>query len=269
MTGKERLLGILYPRVCPICGEIVLSLDGETAEHETKDTYGAYGIWETHGTSEISVQKRVRYACPECRKKVSFVTEPRCKKCGKAIVQETKEYCRDCAKSRRSFVQGIVLASYTPEVRHALSAVKYGNLRQHLDFFCQELVELRGREIRGWEAEVLIPVPLHPSKRRQRGFNQAEEICVRLSRLLGISVDTKVLYRGRKTAPQKDLNDRQRLANLVEAFGVYQDAVRYGRVILVDDIYTTGSTVEACTRVLLRAGVEEVYVVCLAAGVTD
>ena len=260
MTGKERLLGILYPRVCPICGEIVLPLDREMVEHETIGTRGASGT---------SVKGKIRYVCPECRKKVRFVTEPRCKKCGKAIVQETKEYCRDCAGSRRSCVRGIVLASYTAEVRHALSAVKYGNLRQHLDFFCQELVELHGGEIRSWEAQVLIPVPLHASKRRQRGFNQAEEICVRLSEGLGVPVDTKVLYRGRKTAPQKDLNDRQRLANLVEAFGVYRDAARYRRVILVDDIYTTGSTAEACSRVLLGAGVEEVYVVCLAAGMTD
>lgn len=237
MTGKERLLGILYPRVCPICGEIL----------------------------------RVKgvYACPECREKVRFVTEPRCKKCGKSIVQETKEYCEDCAGSRRSFVQGIVLAGYTAQVRSALAAVKYGNLRQHLDFFCSELVALRGNEIRSWQAQALIPVPLHRSKRRQRGFNQAEEIGKRLSAGLGIPMDTRVLYRRKKTTPQKELNDRQRVANLIEAFGVYEDRVQYERVILVDDIYTTGSTAEACSRVLLASGVVEVYVVCLAAGVTD
>ncbi len=237
MTGKEWLLGILFPRVCPICGEIV--------------------------------RGKGAYACPACREKVRFVTEPRCKKCGKSIVQETKEYCRDCTKSRRSFIKGVILADYTAEVRSALAAVKYRNLRQHLDFFCQELSELRGREIRSWEADALIPVPLHPSKRRQRGFNQAEEICLRLAPVLGIPVDTKVLYRRKKTVPQKDLNDRQRLANLTDAFGADQKAVRYRRVILVDDIYTTGSTAEACTRALLGAGVEEVYVICLAAGKTD
>lgn len=237
MTGKERLLGILYPRVCPICGEIVRGKEA--------------------------------YACPECRRKVRFVMEPRCKKCGKAIVQETKEYCENCARSRRSFAQGIVLAGYTAEVRSALAAVKYGNLRQHLDFFCRELVALRGSEIRSWQGQVLIPVPLHASKRRQRGFNQAEEIGKRLSEGLGIPMDTKVLYRRKKTTPQKELNDRQRVANLIEAFGVYEDCAKYESVILVDDIYTTGSTAEACTRVLLASGVMEVYVICLAAGVTD
>lgn len=260
MTGKERLLGILYPRVCPICGEIVLPLDRELVEHEAGGTCGVSGT---------SVKGKIRYVCPECREKVHFVTEPRCKKCGKAIVQETKEYCEDCARSKRSFVRGIVLAGYTAEVRSALAAVKYGNLRQHLDFFCRELVGLRGSEIRSWQAQALIPVPLHGSKRRQRGFNQAEEIGKRLWEGLGIPMDTRVLYRRKKTTPQKELNDRQRVANLIEAFGVYEDRVRYERVILVDDIYTTGSTAEACTRVLLASGVMEVYVVCLAAGVTD
>lgn len=233
----EQVLGILYPRRCPVCGEIVMP-KGELV-------------------------------CPDCVGKIRYVTEPKCKKCGKTIVQETKEYCRDCEENKRSFVQGIVLVNYTQEVRSALGAVKYGNLRQNLDFFCQELVTRYDRQIGNWQAEALIPVPLHPAKKRQRGFNQAEEIAGRLSKGLGIPVDTKLLCRRKRTTPQKDLNGRQRLANLIGAFGVSRAETGYKRVILVDDIYTTGSTAEACTRALLKAGVEEVYVICIAAGMGD
>lgn len=235
MTIYEHILDLLFPRRCPICGDIV----------------------QPHG----------ELVCTACYRKVRFVTQPSCMKCGKSLVSDTKEYCSDCMRSRKSFTRGVILADYTAEVRRAITEIKYHNLRQHLDFFAAELIRQRGAELRAMGAQALIPVPLHPARRRERGFNQAEELARRLSPGLGIPVDTRLLYRVRKTARQKELDDRQRLANLMNAFRAEKRTEPYHTVILIDDIYTTGSTAEACTRALHAAGVQEVYVVCIAAGV--
>lgn len=237
MKLGEQILELLFPRVCPVCGQIV--------------------------------QPKGELICPSCRRKVSYVTGAYCMKCGKTLLHDTKEYCRDCSRKERSFKQGIILSNYTPEVQKALLDVKYHNLRQNLDFFAAEIIRLRGKQIAGWQAQALIPVPLHPSKRRQRGFNQTEELCRRLSAGLQLPVDTDLLYRRKKTLPQKGLGYRQRMANLADAFWAVQRAEPYHTVILVDDIYTTGSTAELCSRALQAAGVETVYVLCVAAGVVE
>ena len=126
-----------------------------------------------------------------------------------------------------------------------------------------------GRVVREWKAEALVPVPVHPSRRRTRGFNQAEELARRLSREWGILVDADLLIRDRKTMPQRDLNPAERLKNLQKAFQINPARAgkdMWNRVALVDDIYTTGSTMEACSRVLREAGVKEVYFLAICIG---
>ena len=95
---------------------------------------------------------------------------------------------------------------------------------------------------------------------------EAEELARRLSDGLGLPVETGILSRNKNTAPQKDLNPAQRLKNLEEAFSAKHSRAGLTSVILVDDIYTTGSTVEACSRVLKRAGVSRVYFLCICIG---
>ena len=116
------------------------------------------------------------------------------------------------------------------------------------------------------KADVLVPVPVHPSRLRIRGFNQAEELAWRLSEKTGIPVDRSILKRSKKTAPQKSLDPSGRLKNLEQAFTAGHIPPNIHSVILVDDIYTTGSTIEACTRVLKKAGMEHVYFVTIFIG---
>ena len=104
------------------------------------------------------------------------------------------------------------------------------------------------------------------SRRRERGFNQAEELARRLSGPLGIPVNTSILKRTRKTAPQKSLDSGGRLKNLEQAFTASVLPSGIKNIILVDDIYTTGSTIEACTRALRKAGAEHVYFVTIFIG---
>jgi ComF family protein len=120
---------------------------------------------------------------------------------------------------------------------------------------------------------VLVPVPLAAGKRQARGFNQAEEIAERLVRLwpaAGIQLDTKSLVRTRETVSQTGLSRRQRQANLRGAFTVTgPERLRGRRILLVDDVMTTGATAGECSRVLLRAGASEVFVATVARATRD
>lgn len=180
-------------------------------------------------------------------------------------------------RRRRSFESGVALLNYNEAARRSMAAVKYKNRREYLDFYAEAIAHRYGKWIASLNADALIPVPVHPARLRKRGFNQAEELAVRLSRLTELPVIPDLLIRTRRTAPQKELGPEERLKNLQQAFAVSSEYQAPGRpplaprtipscVILVDDIYTTGSTVEACTRILKQSGVERVYFVTVCIG---
>lgn len=231
---KRLFIDLLFPRCCPVCKGIVLP-KGELI-------------------------------CPECVKELSFVKEPVCKKCGKEIAAEEAEYCFDCTKHRRSFEYGRALLNYNEAARVSMSMIKYRNKREYLDFYAEAISLRYGRAILRMKAQALVPVPLHPSRLRTRGFNQAGLLALGIGKRLNLPVYPQLLIRKKKTEPQKRLNAKERLANLEEAFAPGNVFPEVSRVILVDDIYTTGSTAEACTRALLRAGTEKVYVLTICIG---
>jgi len=227
-----KLVDLLYPRRCPICLD-VLPLRGEDI-------------------------------CAPCRKKVRLVQPPLCYKCGKPLKDDTKEYCASCIKRVPSFTQGISWAEYSSKyMRRMMAEVKYHQNCQILDFPCADFAARYEDEVRVWSPEVLIPVPVHPSRLRKRGYNQAAEIGKRLAKAWHLSMDTQYLARLEKTTAQKELSSEDRRRNLLEAFHVVGEWNRYQKVLLVDDIYTTGATVSACARALKEAGVEQVYVATL------
>ena len=120
-----------------------------------------------------------------------------------------------------------------------------------------------GDMIRRMDVDAIVPVPIHRSRRRKRGFNQAEILAEILGKKLGIPVEPELLKRNRKTVPQKELSPSERLKNLTGAFLAESLPDDKKRILLVDDIYTTGSTLEACARVLKNAGAEVVYFVVI------
>ena len=116
-------------------------------------------------------------------------------------------------------------------------------------------------------AHILIfPVPVHKKKFRFRGFNQAEYMAAQIGMELGIPVEGDYLIRTENTKPQKGLDVRARIKNLQKSFGVIQTGRRYRSVLLVDDIYTTGATLEACGKALKEAGTDRIYFLCLCIG---
>ena len=143
---------------------------------------------------------------------------------------------------------------------------KYSNKREYAAFFAKKAKQKYGAWIQNTGVEVIIPVPLYRKKQRKRGYNQAETFGKELSRYTGVPVNTSLVYRGKDTAPQKGLGELQRKNNLKNAFHCGKSVVQYKCVLVVDDIYTTGSTAEAVARELIKNGACHVYVLTVCIG---
>ena len=230
----EKIKRLLFPPVCPLCEEILP--DGKTR------------------------------ICASCRPKATYLTEPLCLRCGKEIADEEKEYCTDCEKKPKSFVRGFPAMSYREPIRRSIVKFKYQNKSSYADCFATEIIRAHGRDIKDVAPEVLIPVPVHKRKLEKRGYNQAEVLANSLGAYLDIPVDAGIIRRVVNTTPQKSLNDEERQKNLEKAFISDKKQVQYKKVMLVDDIYTTGATIEACTKILKNAGAKEVYYTSICIG---
>ena len=207
--------------------------------------------------------------CKDCIPKIRYVKGALCYKCGKPLSDGSREYCRNCEARMPSFLAGISWAEYTSfYTQNLMIRVKYFGDSQLLDFPCKDFIEKNRARILGWKAEALIPVPVHPEKLLKRGYNQAEEIANRFSASLGIPVLSDCLIRNENTKAQKSLTGVDRAMNLFRAFSLAKP-LPVKTVILIDDIYTTGATAEACTRVLLQGGAKAVYFLSLAIGRDD
>ena len=187
-------------------------------------------------------------------------------RCGKPLQKETAEYCADCRKRDSDVVQGRSLWLHQDPVPGAVYRFKYHNRRCYGKLFAGEMALYYGPWIASKDIGVIIPVPLHPSRKRKRGFNQAEILAAVLSEQTGIPVRRDVLFRIKKTKPQKTLDPGERRDNLKGAFAVSGRWKPCRNVLLIDDIYTTGSTIERCAGMLKKAGAENVWFLTISIG---
>lgn len=161
-------------------------------------------------------------------------------------------------RARSAVVYGDVAA-------RIVSRLKYGD-RPELARFCARLMAGAGHEL--WaDGPILVPVPLHPARQRQRRFNQSVELAQALGQLTGLKVDPALAQRARKTRQQVGLSGSGRQRNVAGAFAAHSEILRRAggrRLVLVDDVYTTGATVKALTRTLRQAGIDAVDVVTFA-----
>lgn len=197
--------------------------------------------------------------CDKCRGSLSYVTGPRCFCCGKTVESEETEYCGDCRKRKHSFDRGFPLLHYVPPVSDAMAAMKYHGRAEYAAFYGSLLAECFGREWETLKIDCLIPVPVHKDKLKKRGYNQAELLAEALGEILQLPVDNRILIRGEDTRAQKKLSRDERFMNLRSAFQP-GSVTPPETVLLVDDIYTTGATADACAEVLFKAGAERVYI---------
>lgn len=230
----DKVLNAVYPPSCALCGDLL--------------------------------GKNERYICVACEVSLPHVTEPACFKCGKEISDNETELCEDCSRHIRSFVRGFPAMNYDEMFQESIATFKYHGKRDYGKYFAYEIARSRGKDIAGVNPEALIPIPLHKKKLRKRGYNQAEVIARELGRRLDIPVDDKILIRTVNTLPQKRLNSIERENNLKNAFQSQEKRVKYNKIMLVDDIYTTGTTVEACTKVLHEIGVKDIYYTSICIG---
>ncbi|MDB5623429.1 MAG: hypothetical protein JWR39_1992, partial [Devosia sp.] len=164
------------------------------------------------------------------------------------------------------FARARAAVVYNEVARTLVSRLKYGD-RPEIARFCARLMAGAGHELWGGSPGVLVPVPLHPRRRRERRYNQSAEVALQLARLTGVAAELSLVRRTKQTRQQVGLSSEGRLRNVRGAFAVDPELpIRPTgrRVILVDDVYTTGATTKAVTRVLLRAGVEQVDVITFA-----
>lgn len=235
------MLNLIFPPRCPLCGEILAMKEGNVHR--------------------------------DCYKKLPWVREPRCKRCSKPIDSDAAEWCKDCFRSRerheRSFDAGRALWLYGGNIQKSVLEYKYQGMKSYTDFYADEMARVLGGWILQRKPDVLIPVPLHPKKKRIRGFNQAELLARAVGKRLDIPADSRILYRNRWTEPQKSVSGRERRHNLAKSMGIRQFPSNFYRVMLVDDIYTTGSTMEVCGQILKEAGAKQVYFLTLCVGYGD
>ena len=204
--------------------------------------------------------------CGECRKQIIKIKEPKCIHCGKPLDDETKEFCMDCGRKESYYEQGRSLWLHIPPVSTAVYRMKYHNKRSYAEIFGKELAKEFEHQISSWKIQTIIPIPLHSSRRRKRGYNQAELLAGQLSEKLGIPMNKDVLFRIKKTRPLKQMDGEERRKNLQGAFAVSRNWKPCQNVLLIDDIYTTGSTMERAAFILKKAGVENVYFLTLSIG---
>ena len=194
------------------------------------------------------------------------IKPPICLKCGKMIEKEEKLYCADCRKHERAFVENKAVYAYKGEIKNAMYDLKYSNRRENADFFGESIVQKYGGYIKALGIDVIIPIPLHKDRFKKRGYNQTALIAEYIGRKLTIPVNTELLYREQSTRAQKLLDNIERKNNVKSAFKVYENDVKYDRILLIDDIYTTGATLHYASRELIRHGAGAVYTITVCIG---
>ena len=228
----EGVLQLLFPLRCPVCDDIV-----------------------------TPAGERI---CLECLGRLRLLTPPWCMKCGKKLAREG-EFCADCQRREHLFTRGRALYAYE-SAAVSIYRFKYGGRREYAEFFGEQIAEYLGNFIRSVQPDALVPIPLHKKRLAARGYNQAGLLARAVGRRMGMPVCTDFLVRVKNTVPLKYENPKERQNNLKKAFNIARNDVKLKRVILIDDIYTTGSTMDEAAVTLREAGVEEICFIALACG---
>lgn len=202
--------------------------------------------------------------CTSCREKLVFLRPPFCALCGMELAGDAdrSHRCGDCLRRPPPYTLARSLVRYEPSVAFLLQRLKYHGDTSVLPAITELLAQWRRDAFA--DCRVIIPVPLHLTRHRQRGLNQASLLAQAFFPDKKADIRRDLLVRTRNTPAQTTLSGHQRRRNLDGAFAVRQGMSFTGVVCLVDDVFTTGSTVAECSQVLLQHGAEEVRVLTLA-----
>ncbi len=238
MTG---IADVIFPPRCVTCGVIL----------------------EEHGPLPF---------CPQCTAGIRYIRTPLCPRCGIPFTSQEEEdhLCGGCLVTQRPFAVARAVGLYEETLLTAIHLFKYRGRIGIGKVLGSIMADFAG-EI--WDMKVfsvIMPVPLHRKRLRERGFNQAVVLARKIAKRFDIPLDFLTLRRQRFTAPQVGLGHEARSANVRGAFTVRKPERTTGqRVLLVDDVYTTGSTLVECAGTLLNAGAESVAILTLARAFRD
>jgi ComF family protein len=232
-------LAFVYPEVCQICGE-------------------------ARATPEES------FLCAGCRASARFIVPPFCRRCGlpfEGAISNSFE-CSNCRGQDWPFSTARSAVVARDQMLEIIHRYKYQHALWFERFLAGLLIQRARPEIVPGRWDWIVPVPLHPTKQREREFNQAERLARRLSLATGVPLKTGFLRRVIPTRTQTLLSREERLANVRNAFVVRdREGVKGKRIVLVDDVFTTGATTGACAKVLNSAGGQEICVWTVARGI--
>jgi competence protein ComFC len=230
---KRKLIGLLYPKriKCCVCGR-----DAKEA------------------------------VCSTCLSQLEYIEGRVCLKCGKGIDDEyDANICPDCKRADKNFDMAFSCFEYKDMGKTIIHKLKYEN--------CKEVAQTLGRLMIQKIAEesinldAIVPVPIHKSKELKRGFNQAQLIAEEIAASVGLPL-WDCIIRTKVTTDQFKLDKVNRNLNVHNAFciNLLYNNVKYENVLLVDDVYTTGSTVDECSRILKQQGAKRIFVITAATG---
>ena len=228
----EQFLDLIFPKRCGVCDQVLL--------------YGE------------------RQICEICKRNIKYIGNQVCFRCGKPV-REEEEYCYDCGRRKHYFDQGRSVFSYE-YIRLSLYRFKYAGRKEYASFYARNIQHELKEVCKIWKPQALVPVPLHPKKQRKRGYNQAEEIAKELSKLWKIPVRSDLIKRCKNTRPMKEIVGTERQNNLKKAFKLGTNDVKLNTIIIIDDIYTTGSTIDAVAKVCREAGISHIYFITVSIG---
>ncbi|MFQ3549754.1 MAG: ComF family protein [Armatimonadota bacterium] len=202
------------------------------------------------------------YFCEICKEKIHLIEPPTCTRCGSPI----EEYCRMCVPNQFEFNTAYCCAAYEGVMRDAIHIMKY-NFQKVM---CKPLGEIFAdyAEDKSFDCDIIIPIPIHKKRYVERGFNQAELLARYVSRRIGIELETKILIKHKNTLHQTNLSKEEREANVKDCFSIKSNINLSGKhILLVDDVFTTGNTLNSASITLKTAGVKKITALCLARSV--
>lgn len=203
--------------------------------------------------------------CYYCIDAYPVIEDPVCKKCGKQLAHDD-DLCIDCKVTKHSYEKGIALYPFEGTIKETIYRFKYGGRRKYAQFFAKMIYQQLQEATFLHEIDLIIPVPVSKERLEQRGYNQAEELARHLSNISKIPYNKDTLIRNKHTKPQSEFTSRQRIQNIKNAFMCNGELLPgYKVILIIDDIYTTGSTMNECAKVLKNAGAQKIYscVVCI------
>ncbi len=227
----ETGLSFLYPAQCRVC-ESVLGLES------------------------------VPYVCNSCWSKIDVIQQPWCEICGSP---NSGELCDDCAANPPQYGKLRAIANYDNTLQTVIHLFKFEKRKTLAVSLAKLVLNHFPIDIHIAEYDYILPIPIHKKRLQERGFNQAILIANQISKEYGINVSTDTLIKQKNTSPQSSLNRQERQTNIIGAFELQQNAVVTGkRILVLDDVYTTGATVREAVKVLWYADPAEVDVITLA-----